>query len=72
VAARWFGKQVDQAVGRRLAGSVHDAGELYAKLLPERLAVEDRPPSSPGESAHRETGELIDSIEVNVDAKNLK
>ena len=71
MALRWFGRQVDKAIKQRLATNIRDASELYAAFLRERISVQGPPRSSAGEPPHKDTGELVASIRVDVDPRNL-
>jgi hypothetical protein len=64
--------QVKAAIQAQLAGNLDDAAKYYAERLRARISIQGPPRSTPGNSPHKDSGDLHDSIEAQpVDVANL-
>lgn len=50
-----------------LADNLTDGAELYRDVVKEAISVQGPPRSSVGHAPHKDTGDLYESIDVNVD-----
>lgn len=66
-----FQAQLEAAIQAQLASNLEDAASYYADRLRDRIGTQGPPRSTPGNPPHKDTGDLYNSIEYQVDAANL-
>jgi hypothetical protein len=71
VKVQWYGENVIRSVKTNMSIRLHNAGEALAYKIRDNLSVSGPPSSLPGEFPHKDTGELMESIEVRLGRKEF-
>ena len=71
MSVNWFGSQVDAAIKAKCGANVMPAAERYQHHLLDLIDTLGPPRSTPGNPPHVDTGDLFQSISIDVSAAQL-
>lgn len=70
--AKWFDQKVTAAIRKEVGANLAPALTHAIDEMHDRIGTQGPPRSSPGEAPHMDSGQLFDSLYIEVDASGLQ